>query len=52
MVLLLVVLSLVMSTKSKKEMGSYSVPVALVTAALIDIFALTVIVVLKLLFNL
>ena len=50
MLLLLVVLALVTSTKSKAEMDSYNLPVALVVAGMIDIMLLVVYVVVNLLF--
>ena len=42
MLLLLVVLALVTSTKSKAEMDSYNLPVALVVAGIFDIVLLSV----------
>ena len=42
MVLLLVLLALITSTKSKTEMDSYNLPVALVAAGMIDIMLLVI----------
>ena len=42
MVLLLLVLALVTSTKNRKEMDSYNLPAALVAAGMIDIMLLVV----------
>ena len=42
MLLLLVVLALVTSTKNRKEMDSYNLPVALVVAGIFDIVLLSV----------
>ena len=50
MVLLLLVLALITSTKNRKEMDSYNLPVALVAASMIDIMLLVVYVVVNLLF--
>lgn len=50
MVLLLLVLALITSTKSRKEMDSYNLPVALVAAGMIDIILLAVYVIVNLLF--
>ena len=50
MVLLLLVLALITSTKSRKEMDSYNLPVALVAAGMIDIMLLVVYVIVNLLF--
>ena len=50
MVLLLLVLALITSTKSRKEMDSYNLPVALVAAGMIDIMLLVVYVIVKMLF--
>ena len=50
MVLLLLVLALITSTKSRKEMDSYNLPVALVAAGMIDIVLLVVYVIAKMLF--
>ena len=50
MLLLLVVLALVTSTKSKAEMDSYNLPVALVAAGMIDIMLLVVYVIVNMLF--
>ena len=49
MLLLLVVLALVTSTKNRKEMDSYNLPVALVAASMIDIMLLVVYVIVNLL---
>ena len=50
MLLLLVVLSLVTTTKSVDEMDSYNLPVALVAAGMIDIMLLAVYCIVNLLF--
>ena len=50
MVLLLLVLALVTSTKNRKEMDSYNLPVALVTAGMIDIVLMVVYGIVNLLF--
>ena len=50
MVLLLVVLALITSTKSKTEMDSYNLPVALVAAGMIDIVLLVVYCIVNMLF--
>ena len=50
MVLLLLVFALVTSTKNRKEMDNYNLPVALVAASMIDIMLLVVYVVVNLLF--
>ena len=42
MVLLLLVFALVTSTKNRKEMDSYNLPVALVVAGIFDIVLLSV----------
>ena len=50
MMLLLLVLALVTSTKNRKEMDSYNLPVALVAAGMIDIVFLVVYGIVDLLF--
>ena len=50
MVLLLLVLALITSTKSRKEMDSYNLPVALVAAGMIDIMLLVIYVIVNMLF--
>ena len=50
MVLLLLVFALITSTKSKAEMDSYNLPVALVVAGMIDIVLLVVYVIVNMLF--
>ena len=50
MVLLLLVLALITSTKSSKEMDSYNLPVALVAAGMIDIMLLAVYCIVNMLF--
>ena len=50
MLLLLVVLALVTSTKNRKEMDNYNLPVALVAAGMIDIMLLVVYVIVNMLF--
>ena len=50
MVLLLLVLALITSTKSRKEMDSYNLPVALVAAGMLDIMLLVVYVIVNMLF--
>ena len=50
MVLLVLVLALITSTKNRKEMDSYNLPVALVAAGMIDIMLLVVYVIVNLLF--
>ena len=50
MVLLLLVFALVTSTKNRKEIDSYNLPVALVVAGMIDIMLLVDYVVVNLLF--
>ena len=50
MVLLLLVFALITSTKSKAEMDSYNLPVALVVAGMIDIVLLVIYVIVNLLF--
>ena len=50
MVLLLLVLALITSTKNRKEMDSYNLPVALVAAGMIDIMLLVVYVIVNMLF--
>ena len=50
MVLLLLVFALITSTKSKAEMDSYNLPVALVVAGMIDIMLLVIYGVVNLLF--
>ena len=50
MVLLLLVLALITTTKSIDEMDSYNLPVALVAAGMIDIMLLAVYVIVNLLF--
>ena len=50
MVLLLLVFALITSTKSKTEMDSYNLPVALVEAGMIDIMRLVGYVIVNMLF--
>ena len=50
MVLLLLVLALITSTKNRKEMDAYNLPVALVAAGMIDIILLVVYVIINMLF--
>ena len=50
MVLLVLVLALITSTKSIDEMDSYNLPVALVAAGMIDIVLLVVYCIVKMLF--
>ena len=50
MVLLLLVFALVTSTKNRKEIDSYNLPVALVVAGMIDIMLLVVYCIVNLLF--
>ena len=50
MVLLLLVFALITSTKSRKEMDSYNLPVALVAAGMIDIMLRVVYCIVNLLF--
>ena len=50
MVLLLLVFALITSTKNRKEMDSYNLPVALVAAGMIDIMLLAVYCIVNLLF--
>lgn len=50
MVLLLLVCALVTTTKNRKEMDSYNLPVALVAAGMIDIMLLAIYSVVNLLF--
>lgn len=50
MVLLLLVVALITSTKNRKEMDSYNLPVALVVAGMIDIMLLVIYGVVNLLF--
>ena len=50
MVLLLLVFALVTSTKNRKEIDSYNLPVALVVAGMIDIMLLVVYVIVNMLF--
>ena len=50
MVLLLLVFALITSTKNRKEMDSYNLPVALVTAGRIDIMLRVIYVIVNMLF--
>ena len=50
MVLLLLVFALITSTKSRKEIDSYNLPVALVAAGMIDIMLLAVYCIVNMLF--